>query len=68
MTYSSLGERKFKYGLKGEHWGCMRTDLCKAHRFPDIDGFVPEGLVWLAIGKSYKDYCVNEVYRIYDIP
>jgi glycosyltransferase involved in cell wall biosynthesis len=68
MTYSTLNERKFKYGMTGEHWGCMRTDLVKAYPFPDIDGFVPEGLVWLAIGKKYKDLCVNEVYRIYDLP
>ncbi len=65
-THSTLRERKYVHKVKGEHWGMMRTDIVKRYPFPDdIDGFVPEGLVWLDIAKTYKDYCVNEVFRIY---
>ncbi len=66
MTHSTLAERKFIHKMKGEHWGSMRMDICRQYPFPDdIDDFVPEGLVWLAIAEKYKDYCVNEVFRIY---
>lgn len=65
-THSTLSERKFKYGMKGEHWGCMRTDIVRQYPFPEVEGFVPEGLVWLQIAKKYRDFCVNEVWRIYD--
>lgn len=65
-THSTLSERLFVHKMKGEHWGFVRTDIAKQYPFPDdVDGFVPEGLVWLAIAQKYKDYCVNEVYRIY---
>lgn len=64
--HSTLRERKYVYKVKGEKWGCMRMDICRRYPFPDhIDGFVPEAVVWLDIAKTYKDYCVNEVFRIY---
>ena len=65
--HSTLRERQYVYKVKGEKWGCMRMDICREYPFPDhVDGFVPEGIVWLDIAKKYKDYCVNEVYRIYN--
>ena len=67
MTHSTLRERKYVHHMTGEHWGSIRMDIARDYPFPEhIDGFVPEGLVWLDIAKTYKDYCVNEVYRIYD--
>lgn len=66
-THSTLRERQYVHKVRGEKWGSMRMDICRRYPFPDdIDGFVPEGLVWLDIAKKYKDYCVNEVWRIYD--
>lgn len=65
MTHSTLRERIYVHGMKGEHWGFVRTDIARDYPFPDIDGFVPEGVVWMDIARKYKDYCVNEVYRIY---
>ncbi len=64
--HSTLRERQYVHKVRGEKWGCMRMDICREYPFPDIDGFVPEGLVWLDIAKKYKDYCINEVWRIYD--
>jgi glycosyltransferase involved in cell wall biosynthesis len=67
MIHSTLRDRKYIHKMKGEHWGFVRTDIAKQYPFPDhIDGFVPEGVVWLDIAKKYKDYCVNEVFRIYN--
>lgn len=66
-THSTLRERRYIHKVKGEKWGSMLTAICKRYPFPEhIDGFVPEGVVWHDIAKTYKDYCVNEVFRIYD--
>ncbi len=45
----------------------MRTEVVRQYPFPEITGthFVPEGLVWLDIAKTYKIRYVNEVLRIY---
>ncbi len=64
--HSTLRERQYVYKVRGEKWGMMRMDICREYPFPEIDTFVPEGVVWLDIAKKYKDYCVNEVFRIYD--
>lgn len=65
-VHSTLRERLYVHHMKGEHWGFCRTDIARQYPFPNhIDGFVPEGVVWLDIAKKYKDYCVNEVFRIY---
>ena len=65
-THSTLRERRYVHKIRGEHWGSMRTDVCRKYPFPNIAGFVPEGLVWLQIAKDgYKDYCVNDVFRVY---
>src|SRR3546814_17332261 len=40
----------FKYHVKGEKFGCLRTDVLLQFPFPEeIAGFVPESLVWRAI-------------------
>lgn len=54
-----------KYKLRGEKWGFQRTDVMRVHPFPDIEGFVPEGVVWTQIALHYKTRFVNEVLRIY---
>lgn len=66
---STLRERKYVYRLHGEKWGSTLTDIVRQHPFPEVAGvqFVPEGMVWLEISKSYKDRCVNEIFRIYYI-
>jgi len=63
----SVRERMFIYRLRGEKWGAVRTDVARRFPFPDIRGtsFVPEGVVWFEIAKTYKSRGVNEVFRIY---
>jgi hypothetical protein len=53
--------------MRGEKWGSTLTDIVRRFPFPDAPGsqFTPEGLVWLDIAKTYKNRCVNEVFRIY---
>ncbi|WP_447917950.1 glycosyltransferase family 2 protein [Achromobacter aegrifaciens] len=57
----------FRYRIKGEKFGCMRTDILRKYPFPeDVAGFVPESLVWWAIGRAgYLSRFINRVVRTY---
>ena len=57
----------FRYRIKGEKFGCMRTDILRTYPFPeDVAGFVPESLVWWAIARAgYLSRFINRVVRTY---
>lgn len=57
----------FRYHVRGEKFGCLSTAVLRRFPFPDqIDGFVPESLVWRAIARAgYKNRFVNIVFRVY---
>lgn len=58
----------YKYKLKGEKWGCVRTDLLKTRLFPEenTEGvYFPETYVWNYLAKRYNILCVNEAPRYY---
>lgn len=57
----------FRYHVRGEKFGCLRTDVLRQFPFPeDIPGFVPESLVWRAIARAgYLTRFVNQVFRVY---
>lgn len=63
---SSL-DLNFKYAVKGEKFGCLSTAVLRQFPFPeDIQGFVPESIVWRAIARAgYLTRFVNQVYRVY---
>jgi glycosyltransferase involved in cell wall biosynthesis len=59
-------ELRYRYHVRGEKWGFQRVDVMRRFPFPTIDGYtsyVPEGIVWDAIGREYKERYVNEVLR-----
>lgn len=64
---ASVLDMVFRYQVRGEKFGCMRTAVLR--RFPfseDLPGFVPESLVWRAIARAgYLSRHVNRVFRIY---
>ena len=64
---SHLSERKYVYRIHGEKWGPSLTEIDRKFLFPEISGtqFVPEGMVHFEIGRTYRNRCVNEVFRIY---
>ncbi len=64
---TSLRERRYVYRLRGEKWGSTLMEIVRRFPFPEISGtqFTPEGVVWLEIAKTYKNRCVNEIFRIY---
>jgi glycosyltransferase involved in cell wall biosynthesis len=57
----------FVHRIRGEKWAVWRTDVVRQYPFPEIAGtnWVPEGLVWLQIARTYKHRLGNEVFRIY---
>jgi len=66
MDMTSL-DMNFKCHVKGEKFGCLQTQVLKHFPFPeDIDGFVPESMVWRAIARDgYLTRFVNKVFRTY---
>ncbi|ADE40200.1 glycosyltransferase family 2 protein [Candidatus Puniceispirillum marinum] len=64
---SNSADIYYRYGIRGEKWGFHRTDVMKAFPFPEPEDvrFVPEGLIWNAIGRQYKTRFVNDIVRDY---
>ena len=64
---STLREKRYIHRLRGEKAGAILTTVVRQYPFPEIAGtyFIPEGLVWLNISKTYKIRYVNEVLRVY---
>ncbi|MEO6459266.1 MAG: glycosyltransferase family 2 protein [Bdellovibrionota bacterium] len=63
---SDTFEQEFKYGVTGEKWGFLRTDILRRYQFPvDVDRYVPEAWLWYRIDSEYKGYFINEILRVY---
>jgi glycosyltransferase involved in cell wall biosynthesis len=61
-------DMRYRYHITGEKWGCQRLDVLRQFPFPVVEGYtgyVPEGIVWNAIARHYKERCVNEVLRAF---
>lgn len=57
---------RYKYKVDGEKWGFQRTDVLRQFPYPqNVQGHVPEGVVWSAIASHFKTRFVNDVLRIY---
>lgn len=62
---SNIAEMKYRYRVRGDKCGFIRTDILREHRFPEeISGMVPESVVWHAIGKRFQVRFINEPLRI----
>jgi glycosyltransferase involved in cell wall biosynthesis len=60
-------EVRYVHKVRGERWGFHRRNVLTQFPFPEPPGykFVPEGVVWGRIARSYKTRYVNEALRIY---
>lgn len=59
-------ELRYRRRVRGEKWGFNRTDVLRDHPFPDmLPGYVPEGVIWSRIARSYRTRFVNRVVRVY---
>lgn len=61
-------EIRYRYGVLGDKWGFIRTDVLKEHPFPEeVTGHVPEGIIWSAIAQHKRTRFINDkllhVYR-----
>jgi hypothetical protein len=63
---SDSSELKYRFHVRGDKWGFHRTDVFREFPFPVLPGcaFVPESVVWSAIGRKYKTRFVNEVLLV----
>jgi glycosyltransferase involved in cell wall biosynthesis len=64
---ASVRERRYIHRIRGEKCVAVLTDVVRQFPFPEVPGtsFIPEGVVWLAIGKTHKMRWVNETFRVY---
>lgn len=60
-------ELQYRYHIKGEHWGVVRTDLLKKNKFPTGKGpFWTESRLWFTFAlQGYKVMCYNDCLRAY---
>jgi glycosyltransferase involved in cell wall biosynthesis len=66
---TTLRERRYVYRMRGEKWGSTLTEVARRYPFPNVahGQYLAEGTVWLDIAKTYKNRCVNEIFRTYYI-
>jgi glycosyltransferase involved in cell wall biosynthesis len=66
---ADVRELQYVYRLRGEKWGIGLTEIVRRYPFPDVarGQYLPEGIVWLEIGKKFKSRSVNEIVRVYYI-
>jgi glycosyltransferase involved in cell wall biosynthesis len=58
----------FKYKIRGEKWGCLKTEILKKYLFPNVAStHFPESYIWFQLSRDYYIYCVNIPLRIYYI-
>jgi len=67
VTDSDSVEIRYRYKVKGEKWGFIRTDVAREFPFPEPPNvrYVTEATVFRAIAQKYKMRYVNEALRIY---
>lgn len=64
---STSADCLYRFGIKGEKWGFIRTEVMKEFPFPELKNFnfTPESIIWNKIGRKYKTRYINKVVRIY---
>ena len=60
-------EIRYRYRVKGEKWGFLRTAVLAQFPFPTElrKTCLPESVVWNAIARRYKTRFINEALRVY---
>jgi len=60
-------DARYRWGVRGEKWGAVRSDLMRAFPFPEQPErtYIPESVVWDRIGQTHLARFVDEALRIY---
>jgi len=56
-------ERKYRYKVRGEKWGFVRTEVMREYPFAETAEM--SGFRWGDMGRKYKTRFFNEVVRVY---
>jgi glycosyltransferase involved in cell wall biosynthesis len=65
---SNSVDKYYKYNIKGEKSGILKTKILKQYKFPEKKAnYYPEAYLWFTIATKYKTRYINEVVRIYYI-
>lgn len=66
LDVSSL-DLKYRYKVRGEKCGFVRTDILRRFPYPVVAGtkFIPEGIVWAQIANRYVTRYVDTAVRVY---
>ena len=67
ISISNHNDMVYKYKIKGEKWGCIRVDLLKKYKFPNMLGanFFPESYIWSQMALEYDTAYLNIPLRVY---
>lgn len=61
-------EMYFKYKIKGEKWGPIRTDIMRKFSNPEVKGhFFSESVIWFQIAEAYQKVYIDKCLRIYEV-
>lgn len=56
----------FEQRIRGEKWGCVRTDLLREIPFPELPGsHFAENYVWFRLARQHRVRCINKALRIF---
>lgn len=64
---SNPSEMSYRYGVRGEKWAALRTEVLKEFPLPEApeQRWVWPGVVWSAMGRKYQTRFINEMLRIF---
>ncbi len=63
---ANFRELRYVHRIRGEKWIVGLTNILRRYPFPEIPGtYLPEGIVWFDIAKTFKTRWLNEALRIY---
>ena len=48
-----------------EKWLFIKRNIINKYKFPEIDFYIPEGIVWEKISKKYNVWILDNCYRIF---
>jgi hypothetical protein len=56
----------YVFGIRGEKWGTIRTDILRQRPLPEIPGSCyPLTYLWFGFARDYKVLCINKILRHY---
>ena len=66
---SNVNEISFKFGVRGEKWGILKTSVLRefVEKLPhtELSPYISENVLWSPIATKYKTVYINKPLRIY---